>query len=714
MAHDMIFSTERLRTLFEPRSIALVGASEKSVWSLMVHLGLTEGGFDGKICYVHPHALTVHGRPAVARLADLTEPTDLCYIMVGKDSVLSVLQDMIAVGIHNAVVLTDGFAEQSEHGKALQAEITDLAIKHDLAIIGPNCIGYINVTRRIEAIAAFPERPLLTGPIALISQSGALGGMTLNYARTQNIGLSMLVSTGNEAVISITDALQYAIEDEATAVIALFMETVREPEHFRQMAQQALERGKPIVALKVGRSEVVKHVALTHTGALTGNDRVIDALFRQLGIVRVNTTEELILTANVFAKTQRLTGKRVGVVALSGGVCDLVADLVEETKIELPALTEQTKNAVQALLPTLSTVYNPLDVTGATMNNQALIGNVLSVVAQDSQLDAVLCVMDLPKNETSLARFQENILVGIGQALERAPFPAFLLQLAGNDVTEIGRAFLKRTGIPFISGGIRNVLPALGNVITWQERRHISIEGRKNQIETARVLPCPDSAVGCWSEYQARIFLETHGLPIIPATLTTNPQQAVAAARVLGFPVVLKIVSPDILHKSDIGGVRLDLRDDEAVYAAFEQITGSAQALTPRPHIDGVLVSPLRSGGIELLVGITRDVSWGQVLAVGLGGIWIEALNDISLRVLPVTRADIQNMLAELQGIRLLHGTRGFRPVDMEALVDVIYRVAALAQHLSFSLESLEINPLRIDDSQIEILDAVITWQHKA
>src|SRR5947209_2981596 len=304
MARGIVYSTERLRTLFEPRSIALVGVSDKSTWSLMIHVGLTQGGFDGKVYYINPRNPTVHGQPTVARLTDIEEPVDLCYVMVGTDAVLAVLQDMIEVDIHNAVVLTGGFAEQDEQGQALQEEITRLAAEHDLAIIGPNCMGYINITRGTEAMASLPERPILVGSVALISQSGALGGMMLNYAHTQNVGLSMLISTGNEATISVTDALQYAVEDEATKIIALFMETIREPHRFVQIARRAFERGKPIVALKAGRSEVSARVALTHTGALTGDDRVIDALFRQLGIIRVNSIEELILTANTFAKVR--------------------------------------------------------------------------------------------------------------------------------------------------------------------------------------------------------------------------------------------------------------------------------------------------------------------------------------------------------------------------------------------------------------------------
>ena len=714
MARDIVFSTERLRTLFEPRSIALVGASEKSTWSLMIHVGLTQGGFDGKVYYINPRNPTVHGQPTVARLTEIREPVDLCYIMVGTDAVLPVIQDMIAAGIHNAVVLTGGFAEQDEHGGALQEEITRLAAEHDLAIIGPNCMGYINITRSTEAMATLPERPILVGSVALISQSGALGGMMLNYAHTQNVGLSMLISTGNEATISVTDALQYAVEDEATKVIALFMEAIREPGRFVQIARQAFDRGKPIVVLKAGRSEVTARVALTHTGALTGDDRVIDALFRQLGIVRVNSIEELILTANAFAKIGQLPGRRLGIVAISGGACDLAADLAEDAGIALPIFTEQTRNDLRALLPVLGPANNPLDVTGAAMNNQDLMGNLLGIVTHDPDLDAVLCLMEPPADETPQSRFVMNILMGIGQALKRSPIPAFMIPIASNDVRESGRAFLERTGVPFLSGGIRILIPALGKLMDWTERyRTAQAHGSKAPSEGVRAISLDNAATGSWSEYQARAFLEQQRIPVIPATLATSAEQAAEAARAMGFPVALKIASPDIVHKSDIGGVKLGLQNEDAVREAFTEVMSIAKAVTPVARIEGVLISPMRSGGIELLVGVTRDASWGQVLAVGMGGIWVEVLKDTSLRVLPVTRDDVRAMLAELQGAKLLHGARGSKPADMDALVEVIYRTTELAQALKADLESLEINPLRVDGSQIEALDAVITWQRE-
>jgi len=281
-------------------------------------------------------------------------------------------------------------------------------------------------------------------------------------------------------------------------------------------------------------------------------------------------------------------------------------------------------------------------------------------------------------------------------------------------VKEAGRAFLDKTHIPFISGGIRILIPALGKLMDWTERyRAYQAKGSEEPVETTAKITLPEPAVRSWSEYQARAFLERQRIPVIPATLAAGAEQAAEAARTMGFPVALKIASPDIVHKSDIGGVRLGLQNEEEVRSAFTEVMSSAQTVTLAPRIEGVLVSPMRVGGVELLVGVTRDATWGQVLAVGMGGIWVEVLKDTSLRVLPVTRDDVQAMLAELQGAKLLRGARGSKAADMQALVEVIYRVAELARGLKADLESLEINPLRVDGSQIEALDAVITWQRE-
>ncbi len=713
MADTPTYSPERLRSLFQPRSIVLVGASEKSTWSWNFHNILHDGHFTGPVHYVNPRGGTVHGLPTYSRLADIGEPVDLALIIVPPPAVLSVFQDMADMNIRNAVLITAGFGELGAEGKEMQQELIDFAHTHDIAFLGPNCLGYINVAHNIPAMPS-PFPPVIDGHVAVIAQSGALTSTLFNYAYMQHIGINALASTGNEAVLSVSELMDYFVEDEATKVIALFVEAIRNPEHFISAARRALEKGKPIVAFKVGRSERSAEVAQAHTGALVGDDRVIDALFRQLGIIRVNSIEELLITAGTLAQTGVLPGNRLGFVALSGGSCDSAADYAEQYGITLPEFSEETKQGLRSLLPALGPAHNPLDTTGAVVNDLLLFERIVTQVGSDPNLDVLVCANSLPSEAQGeyINAFSVKLVQHIVTGLRSASHPAFLLDFVSNDVAKHAREAAEQNQWPLLPGGVDRGLQALGKAMWWSERF------RRAQAQQAsapqEALPAPSmsgAAVGIWSESQVRPLLEEYGIPVVPARLVTRADQAVEAAREVGYPVALKVASPDIVHKSDIGGVRLNLQNEREVREAFQQIIQAAGSTNPAARLEGVLVSPMRSGGVELLVGIVRDPAWGQVMAVGLGGVWVEILKDTSLRVLPISREEIRTMLDELQGKALLRGARGSMPADLDRLVEVIYRASRLAQALGGTLESLEINPLRVAGSEIEALDALITWR---
>jgi len=713
VADTPTYSPERLRSLFQPRSIVLVGASEKSTWSWNFHNILHDGHFTGPVHYVNPRGGTVHGLPTYSRLADIGEPVDLALIIVPPPAVLSVFQDMADMNIRNAVLITAGFGELGAEGKEMQQELIDFAHTHDIAFLGPNCLGYINVAHNIPAMPS-PFPPVIDGHVAVIAQSGALTSTLFNYAYMQHIGINALASTGNEAVLSVSELMDYFVEDEATKVIALFVEAIRNPEHFISAARRALEKGKPIVAFKVGRSERSAEVAQAHTGALVGDDRVIDALFRQLGIIRVNSIEELLITAGTLAQTGVLPGNRLGFVALSGGSCDSAADYAEQYGITLPEFSEETKQGLRSLLPALGPAHNPLDTTGAVVNDLLLFERIVTQVGSDPNLDVLVCANSLPSEAQGeyINAFSVKLVQHIVTGLRSASHPAFLLDFVSNDVAKHAREAAEQNQWPLLPGGVDRGLQALGKAMWWSERF------RRAQAQQAsapqEALPAPSmsgAAVGIWSESQVRPLLEEYGIPVVPARLVTRADQAVEAAREVGYPVALKVASPDIVHKSDIGGVRLNLQNEREVREAFQQIIQAAGSTNPAARLEGVLVSPMRSGGVELLVGIVRDPAWGQVMAVGLGGVWVEILKDTSLRVLPISREEIRTMLDELQGKALLRGARGSMPADLDRLVEVIYRASRLAQALGGTLESLEINPLRVAGSEIEALDALITWR---
>lgn len=712
MTNSRHISPERLQRFFQPRSIALVGATDNSRWSLYTFENLQKFAFPGPIYLINPNRESAHGRRTLKTLRDLPEPVDLAFLMVSTARVLPIVQEASEMGITHFVVLTAGFGEMGAEGARLEHELLAFAREHNLVLLGPNGNGFINITERITPYGLPIAPPMKAGPVGVVLQSGALASAMLAFAQAHAIGLSLLVSMGNESMISVTDVVDYLLEDTNTRAIALFLESIRHPDELRRVAEKAREYRKPIIALKIGKSEVSSRTALAHTGALVGNDAVNDAALRQLGILRVSSLEDLLTTAGLAGYTGLLPGRRMGVVTPSGGACDIISDLAHEAGIELPEFAPETLESLQAFLPPFSTAHNPLDVTGYVVVDGTLLQRALEVVLNDPHLDFVLNLVSIDGTRDPtpavLTMFLEQYdrLAAIIRTGQR---PVVLSSNACLDLPQPARAVVERTGLHFVAG-LEHGMHALGRLLWWSEL--ISTPSTRTHEETVP-LSLPDlSGDENWSEVRARALLHDAGIPMVPGTLATTAEEAVQAAQELGLPVALKIQSAAIPHKSDVGGVALNLESEEAVSAGFTAMLEQVQHRCPTAEIEGVLISPMRSGGIELLVGIVRDPLWGLVLTLGLGGIWTEALKDTALRVLPVQRDDIATMLGELRGAALLHGGRGHPPVDLSALSEVIYHINALAHALGPRLSALEINPLLIDGSRIEALDVLVSWEN--
>lgn len=677
--------------LFRPRSIALIGATDKSRWSLFTHLNLRE--FDGPVFYVNPRAETVHGQKAYASVGELPEPVDLAYVMVPTGAVLPVLRECGEHGVRGAVVLTAGFAETGAAGRSLQDELVEVARAHSMTVLGPNGNGFIHAAAGVAAYGLSIPQPLIRGPVAFVLQSGALVSGVLTAAGARNVGTSLLVSMGNEAMVSVADVIDHLVDDDATSVIALFLESVRDPERFSRAARRALAAGKPIVALKAGRSRAGARVATAHTGAVVGDDAVTGAAFHRLGVIRVRSIEDLIGTAGLLAETGPLPGRRAGFVTPSGGACEIIADRAEDEGVEVPEFAGATLAALREICPPFAAVQNPLDVTGYILVDPALMGRALDVVNQDPETDVTVLLSDLPRTEPPAGRrAMADRLAGLAERLRAAPRPVIVMSTTAADVTPFGRELAEASGFPHVMGGIEHGMTALGRAMWWSDRR------REAPREDA-----PPKADLTQVRGDALRIVRSAGIPVVPTDLVTSGNQAVATATLMGYPVVVKVAG-DIDHKSDIGGVRLGLRAPAEVRAAYE-------AVAALPGATGAVVQPQRAGGVELMVGVVRDPVWGLVMAVGLGGIWVEVFGDVALRLLPVGRAEIREMLGELKSAPLLQGARGRPAADLDLLVTVIERFAALAQRLGDRLESFEINPLLVDGARLEALDALVTWR---
>ncbi len=682
-------------------------------------------GFDGKTYAVNRSGAPVFGWPAFTSCSAIGEQVDAAFVCVPVEAVADAIEDMGRADIKAAVVLTSGFGETGAEGAQAQQRLAERATALGIQLLGPNCLGFANVRQRSALTAIPPRGPLLPeGRVGLVCQSGATAAEIVEFTQQQGVALSFFAATGNEAQLAIADVVEYLVDDPATQVIMIFAETLRHPDRFIAAAGRALAAKKPLVMLKAGRSEIAASVAKAHTGSLVGDDRVLTAVCRKLRIIRVTSLEDLVVTAGLLAQTGPLPAGGAGITSISGGACTLIGDLAETAGLPLPAFEPATMEKFREVLPTYAATLNPLDVTGAAVRDPALFEKTLAILAEDRGIAIRLCVLNLPYLE-GMTTPTPQMFAAVGRGLRAGPTPGLLVAQTLKPVSDVSRSIMKEHGIPGVSGGLDHAVRALARAMEWS----LWVRESEGADARPRVGPTPEAAVpnvfasGAKPKTTAPLlphrpiseravldYLATYKVPVIPSALTHSPEEAAQCARRLGGRVVLKIASPDIAHKTECGGVRLALEGDAQVIDAWRQIDSSVSAALPNATIDGISVSPMRENGIELFVGTARDRDWGLVIAVGLGGIWVEALRDTAIQVLPLQPEEALEMLLSLRGAKLLQGYRGAPAADLPAVAGVMVNIATAAQALGPALASLEVNPLYVRGSHIEALDGLVTW----
>jgi acyl-CoA synthetase (NDP forming) len=525
----------------------------------------------------------------------------------------------------------------------------------------------------------------------------------VGYAARQDVRFSYVVTTGNEAMVAVADVVHFLVDDPNTRAIAIFAETIRKPHQFLAAVDRAAEAGKPVVILKAGSSELAARTAAAHTGAFVGDDKVIDAVLRQHGVIRVRSLEDLISTANLGATVGPLRAPGVGILSVSGGACDLIADRGEEVGLVIPPLRADTTAQLGNLLPSYAHPQNPLDVTGGALAEPDVWRTGISIMAQDERIGLFGVVTSLP---TDGEPQREDTFHAVGESLGRANVPGVIFPQIEQAPSDHVRAVKEAAGVVAVMPSLERFVFSASHLGAWSEWRRARLARAEVQEHGSIPAPLPLSD-GPLSEHTARGLLERADVPMVPAVLAATPDEAVDAARMLGHPVVLKVCSADIAHKTEMDGVRLNVSGDAAVRQAFANVT--AVPLAEGTPFDGVLVGAMRSEGAELIVGVVRDQEWGQVLAVGLGGEFVEVVGDVEIRVLPVDEHEVRVMLQSLKGYPLLTGFRGRPPVDLDRLVSVIARIADLASRLPEDVTALEVNPLRANGDAIEALDVLVT-----
>jgi acyl-CoA synthetase (NDP forming) len=626
---------------------------------------------------------------------------DLAYVFVPGEAVAEAVEDAAAAGIRFILLLTSGFAEAGEDGRGRQEAIVKLVRSYGATIMGPNCLGFVNYTAGIAVTPMMVVKDPLLGAVSIVSQSGQTAAVLADFAQQQGIGISHVIASGNEADLDTARIVDHLLDGDETRVVVMFVESIRDPARFKRIAREARERKKALVVLKVGRTPLSAKLAQAHTGSVTGDDRIFDAVCRQYNVVRVSTPEDAIVTAGLLAQTGPISGS-IAAASISGGGCEIMADCADTVGLDLPPFSEATAAKLRAVASDYGAVINPLDVTGAAVRDPALFEKVLRILAEDPGIGFTACIFDLARTEADFCN--EQMLGCIGRGLAACNPPGVLMNQSLRPVTAHSRGLMARCGIPQVVGGIDHAVRALKTLVDWSAglRAPPPPEVPAQLQGTAR----PQS------EFDTIAYLADRGVPVVPMHCARTAAEAARFAESAGGPVALKIASPDIQHKSDIGGVRLGVQGGAAAAVAFDGIMQSVRAAKPDARIDGCIVAPMRSGGVELFVGIARS-QWGPVIVAGLGGVFMEVLADTSMRLLPITASDARQMLEELRGRKLLYGYRGAPAVDLDVAGRALQAIGDAALALGPDLVALEVNPLFASGERIEALDALAVWDDR-
>ncbi|MCH7710003.1 MAG: acetate--CoA ligase family protein [Proteobacteria bacterium] len=688
-----VTARDSLSALLNPASIAVVGASPKGGPGLRILRNTAAMGFAGPLHAVNPNYPEIEGHECFPALGALPAPPDCVVIAVPAKAVTGVLEEAGGLGVGAALVVSEGFADAgSEEGRALQSKLAQVARAHGIAVAGPNCMGITSLVHGFANTFSDVAKGTAPGGISVVSQSGGLLNATAELGNNRNAGFNYLISGGNEAVVDTADYIDYLADDEGTRVIACILEGIVDGGRFRAAIERAA-RLKPVVVLKLGRSERGQKAALAHTGTLAGRSEAYRALFKQNGIAGVDSIDALIETAMLFARAPLPKGDGVAMLMVSGGATAMTCDLGDAAGIDFPEFSPATNQALQDILGVSHPFANPMDTVG--MPRLARDDNLtacVKVMLEDDNIDLIGLVIAMrdagnPNHETLLAQ--------LAALAKTANKPIMALAFASNSLTGHWRTFAEDQGLP-IAEDIEGGLKAVRKLVDYALFRK-RIEGRASAQAADKGAPLAlDLPVGRASltEYESKRILAAAGIPVTRESLTMSADEAVEAAADIGYPVVLKVQSPDIVHKSDAGGVHLGAKGPDEVRAAYGKIMASAAAAHAGAAIDGVLVQEMIDGGVEFILGMNRDQQFGPLLMCGLGGVFVELFEDVALRYPPLTPDDARLMIAELKGARILRGYRGQGRGDIDALTAAMVAFARFVEQTDGLFEAIDINPL--------------------
>jgi acetyltransferase len=699
-----------LEPIFRPRSIAVIGASRTpgTVGYELVH-NLLADGFSGAIYPVNPKAVAVHSIPAYPSIEAVPHEIDLGIISVPKELVVAAAEACGRKGVRALVVISAGFKEVGPAGQEREQALLAVAQRYGMRMIGPNCLGVLNTAPDISMNATFAPIMPPPGPVSFMSQSGAMGVTILDYAAEYGIGVNHFVSVGNKADVSGNDLIEYWAADPATRVILMYLENFGNPQKFTRLAREVTRR-KPIIAVKAGRTAAGARAASSHTGALAGLDSATDALLEQCGVMRVDTVEDLFDLAMAFSHLPVPKGNRVAIVTNAGGPGIIIADACESHGLSIVELSQATQAKLRATLPEEAAVRNPVDmIASATPETYR---HVLEHVLQDDNVDAVIAAFVPP-----LRVRQQDVARAIVEVRHAYPGKPMLAVLMGRKGLPEGRAELAEAHVPgfIFPESAASALAHMDRYRRWLARPVGSFAAFEvdRTAADAIITDAARSADGYLGAADVLTLLRAYGVPTLQSRVARDADEAARAAAELGLPVVLKIISPDIVHKTDVGGVALDLRTPDEVKRAWDEMMERIRERMPDARIEGATVEQYVRGGRETIIGMSQDPSFGPVLMFGLGGIYVEALGDVTFRIHPVSDIDAHEMVRAIRGVKLLQGVRGDPPADLSAVEEAIQRISQLVGDYPQIVE-LDINPFVVFQRGGVAVDARIRIDDRA
>lgn len=699
-----------LNAFFQAQGVAVVGASDDitKIGGRPVHL-LRKYGYAGPIYPVNPKGGTVQGLQAYASILDTPAAPELAILAVPVEATLAAVQDCAARGVRAVTVLTSGFAEAGPDGLALQDRLVDVARRHGMRLLGPNCLGTVNVTDRLVGSFSIALEQALppSGPVGIVSQSGNIGSFTMQSMAQRGMGVSRFMATGNEADVDVADGIAALAQDPATRLILCCMETCRDAGRLTAALDVARRERKPVVVLKIGATTAGQAAAASHTGALAGSDAVFDAVFRRHGALRVRSLEDLFQishAASLLLPSRLPTTRAVTLVAASGGFGIMMADAMSEAGMTLPPLAAHTQERIRAAVPTAGT-NNPVDASAQMSSRPDILLKMLTALLEDPGQGTLVLLLALSLYNPRLKGVYMEALAQVRQTHADR-----LLVLISNGPPD-AVAEIQALGIP--------VFPTISAAATGLDGLvRLAQLPQGAEVPGSEPWPMATAAKGAVSldlaafrnEWHAKRALALAGIEVAQERLAGDAEEAVQAAREIGYPVVLKVASEDIPHKTEVGGVALDLRDEAALRWAFTSMMANVAQRAPQARIDGVVVASQQRDGIELIAGVSRDPVFGPVVMVGIGGIHAEVLKDVAVQVAPVTEQEALAMLRSLRMAALLTGVRGQPPADVAAAARLVARLSVFACQHADTVAEIDLNPIlvRRDGEGVVVLDALM------